>query len=197
MQPGGHPYDDQEQRITLPRYWDDPTFNNPLQPVVGVSWYEAAAYCSWLTAQGHTQGWLSATDTIRLPTSMEWERAARHTDQRRYPWGEAAPTPERTNYADSNLGRQSPVGCYPAGVAICGAWDMVGNTQGWMATPEEQPLMLEPAKDVTPEQTVLLVYNDFTDSEEHLCCGARNRNNPNSGVYDLGFRVMLSHALIV
>jgi formylglycine-generating enzyme required for sulfatase activity len=87
--PGGHQYDrvSNEENVTLPRYWDDIRFNNPAQPVVGVSWYEAAAYCRWLTAQGHTQGWLPAEQEIRLPTSLEWERAARHTDQRPYPWG--------------------------------------------------------------------------------------------------------------
>ncbi len=141
------------------------------------------------------QGWLVATDTIRLPTSLEWERAARHTNQRRYPWGDAAPTPVRTNYAESNLGRQGPVGCYPAGLAVCGALDMVGNTQEWMATPSDQPFMLAPMKDFTQEQGVLLAYNDFTDSEELLCCGARCRYVPFIRNVVQEFRVILSRAL--
>ncbi len=104
---------DEAERIILPRYWYDTRYNQPTQPVVGVTWYEAAAYCTWLTELGHIQGWLPNTDEIRLPTWLEWERAARHTDQRRYPWGSAAPDLERTNYSETGIGRPAPVGCFP------------------------------------------------------------------------------------
>ena len=55
-------------------------WNNPLAPVVGVSWFEAEAYCNWLAKE--------LGKPIRLPTEEEWERAARHTDGREFPWGE-------------------------------------------------------------------------------------------------------------
>jgi len=64
-----------------PFYWHDMKWNNPLSPVVGVSWFEAEAYCNWLTKE--------SGKPIRLPTEGEWERAARHTDGRAYPWGQA------------------------------------------------------------------------------------------------------------
>ena len=180
--------------VLLRRYWDDPDLNNPTQPVVGVSWYEAAAYCGWLTDQGHTQGWLPAADAIRLPTSLEWERAARHTDQRRYPWGDGAPDSERANYKETGIGAPSPVGCFPAGAAACGALDMVGNVMEWMATLDDTPQAFEPQKDFTPDQGVLLAYNDFTDEEERLCCGARFRCDPNLWYGRSGFRIVWSLA---
>ncbi|HEX9370548.1 MAG TPA: SUMF1/EgtB/PvdO family nonheme iron enzyme [Roseiflexaceae bacterium] len=192
LQPGGHPYDNQEQPITLPRDWNDPQYNSPAQPVVGVSWYEAAAYCAWLTAQGHKQGWLPATDAIRLPTSLEWERAARHTDKPRYPWGDAEPDVERANYDETRIGAPSPVGCFPAGAAGGGALDMAGNVMEWMATPSEARQALDPQKDFTPDERVLLSASAFWREKEHLCCGARYWVIPFDGYGGRGFRIVWS-----
>ena len=68
----------------LPLYWDNDTYRgggisgNERFPVIGVSWYEANAYCKWLSSK--------TGKNYRLPTEAEWEKAARGTDQRRYPW---------------------------------------------------------------------------------------------------------------
>jgi formylglycine-generating enzyme required for sulfatase activity len=80
--------DDEKRRLKArpvdqrarPAYWHDARWNNPLAPVVGVSWYEAEAYCNWLAAE--------TGQPVRLPTEQEWERAARGTDGRAYPWGD-------------------------------------------------------------------------------------------------------------
>lgn len=66
-----------------PPFWEDPRFSAPRQPVVGVSWDEASAYCGWLT--------IATGVPYRLPTEAEWEKAARGgLDDARYPWGDDA-----------------------------------------------------------------------------------------------------------
>jgi formylglycine-generating enzyme required for sulfatase activity len=178
--------------ITQPRLWEHSAYNNSAQPVVGVSWYEAAAYCRWLTAQGHAQGWLPEGQEIRLPTSLEWERAARHTDQRPYPWGTEEPTPERANYRETEIGRPSPVGCFPVGGAKCGAQDMAGNVLEWLATPSGQSEQEEPEKDFTVGDRVLLSGSAFWRGERELLCGSRFRFFPIDWFINLGFRVLQS-----
>ena len=69
-----------KEKRNEPFYWHDVKWNNPLAPVVGVCWFEAEAYCNWLSQKNHK--------TYRLPSEMEWERAAGGTDGRTYPWGE-------------------------------------------------------------------------------------------------------------
>ena len=191
--PGGtRSYSDEQAQITHPRFWTVARFNSPLQPVVGISWYEAVAYCRWLTALGQEQRWLPTEQVIRLPTWHEWERAARHTDQRRHPWGDEAPTPERANYAETGLNAPSPIGCFPAGAALCGAQDLLGNVMEWTASPYQQIHAWK--KDFTNAEGVVLNWNDFTDEKERLCCGARIGGDPNYWNGDLGFRVLQSLA---
>lgn len=110
-----------------PKFWDDSKWNNPIFPVVGVSWYEAEAYCNWLNKQPLPvqipYGYMA-----RLPNGHEWERAMRGTDGSEYPWGENF-NPAFANTYESNLGRTTAVCTYPQGVSPTGTWDMKGNVR--------------------------------------------------------------------
>ncbi len=176
-----------------PRYWRNSQYNSPTQPVVGISWYEAVAYSHWLTAQGHAAGWLPTEDELRLPTSLEWEHAARGSDnRRRYPWGDDAPTPEHANYQATGIGRPAPVGCFPSGAAaVCGAADLAGNVLEWMATPYDQPTQIAAKKDFTPNEWVVLSNSYYgTNIQAQLCCGSRSGYDPNDGGGSRSFRVI-------
>lgn len=116
-----------------PHYWNDVDYSLPNQPV-RVTWYEAVAYCRWLTAQWHKLDILAKSMMIRLPTEAEWEKAARGTDGRIYPWGNEPPIPERANYEATGLGTTSPVGCLPQGATPYGCLDMAGNYWEWCTT---------------------------------------------------------------
>jgi formylglycine-generating enzyme required for sulfatase activity len=98
-----------------PTDWDVQLLH-PNRPVVGVNWYEAAAYCCW--AGG------------RLPTEAEWQRAARGLSGRRHAWGGAPPDSSHGNFGGT-VGHATPVGLYPAGATPEGIHDMSGNVWEW------------------------------------------------------------------
>lgn len=178
--------------LLLPRRWNDNNFNQRSQPVISVSWHEAFAYCSWLTTEGHSNGWLPRNTVIRLPTWREWQRAARHTDGRSYPWGDEQPDPERSNYKATNIGNTTPVGCFPAGRSVCGAFDLAGNVWEWTSTPWTQPYQANPLEEADNNIWPIVVGGSFPSSAEHLYCGARFKFSPYNGSGYRGFRIVLS-----
>ncbi|SRR5260221_5378160 len=109
--------------IERPRFWGDAEWTSylvPNHPVIGVSYFEAEAYAAWIGA--------------RLPTEGEWEKAARGTDGRRYPWG--------AEWRDDACGMRGvgprctvPVGVFPKGESPYGAADLVGSVWQWCIDP--------------------------------------------------------------
>lgn len=120
-----HPVTNAQYRVYVtetsaaePAGWSDPRFARPEQPVVGVSWDEAIAYCGWAGGV--------------LPSEAQWERAARGDDGRRHPWGDASPDEERACFAeDWNSGTTAPIGTHPAGRGPYGHEDLAGNVWEW------------------------------------------------------------------
>ncbi|HWF13139.1 MAG TPA: SUMF1/EgtB/PvdO family nonheme iron enzyme [Candidatus Acidoferrales bacterium] len=106
-----------------PSLWSDPDFNNPEQPVVAVSWFEADAYCQWLSG---------LTDKkFRLPTEAEWERAARGgVEAEVFPWGDCSPE-NLPNYANRWKSGPEPVGLYAPNAY--GLFNMGDNVHEWCA----------------------------------------------------------------
>jgi formylglycine-generating enzyme required for sulfatase activity len=117
--------------------WGEP-FNLPNHPVVGVSWYESVAYCRWLTEVLRDCGELAEGWLIRLPTEAEWEKAARGTDGRTYPWGEGFDV-EKANGKETEVESTNAVGIFPDGVSPYGCHDMAGNVWEWCATQSGKP----------------------------------------------------------
>lgn len=147
-----------------PEFWDDARFNNPAQPVVGVTWFEARAYCNWLTAnvaedlrgvssptvrkglvsasKALAHAW--ATDTgadagemiFRLPTEAEFEAAARGKKGRQFPYGKAFDS-TRCNTFESHIRRTTPVGVFDNATPE-GAFDLSGNAYTWTTSIYDQ-----------------------------------------------------------
>ena len=120
----------EQEQISEPD-WAGGAFDLVNHPVVRVSWYEATAFCKWLTLRLREQGELSKEQTIRLPTEAEWEKAARGEDGRTYPWGNDEISPEVANYSDTGLGVTSTVGCFPRGKSPYHCEEMAGNVWEW------------------------------------------------------------------
>ena len=118
-----------ETKRSAPHHWTNGAIPSGKEqhPVVYVSWQDAMGFCRWL--QGKK---LAGNLQMRLPTEAEWEKAARGTDGRIFPWGNQSPDPRLCNSYESNIRDTTPVGKYSLkGDSPYGCADMAGNVWEW------------------------------------------------------------------
>ncbi|MGD2087156.1 MAG: formylglycine-generating enzyme family protein [Candidatus Aminicenantes bacterium] len=168
-----------------PGSWNDGNFNGPEQPVVGVSWYDAAAYCNWLSEKTKKK--------YRLPTEAEWEKAARGTDGRFFPWGNEEPGLNKANFAGQLHGTVS-VKKNIQGISAFGLMNMAGNVSEWCADwYDENYYQLtndrNPGGPATGKRRVVR-GGSWQDNIFFMRTTARNSYPPDTKKESLGFRVV-------
>lgn len=169
-----------------PLYWKDKNLNAPGQPVVGVTWDDATAFCQWLSKFTGVEH--------RLPTEAQWEVAARGglTGQP-YPWGEADPDAGgvyRANYrpndfADDRFAVSAPVGSFPPNGY--GLYDMAGNVSEWC---RDRYVPLRSGGPFKPGVLRLLKGGSWTSRARDLRAAARQSAPPGYADGYIGFRVV-------
>jgi serine/threonine-protein kinase len=199
-----------QHRVTLPEYWIGKTSVTVAQfaafvratgysadaralrsgkdnhPVNYVSWFDAQAFCKWASEM--------LKRTVRLPSEAEWEKAARGTDGRTYPWGEAAPDKSRAN-CNNNVGDTTPVGQYsPQGDSPYGCVDMAGNVWQWTnSLYKPYPYNANDGRENSSDTGGRVVRGgSFYYNVDFLPCAFRNDRDPSFRLIDDGFRLLAS-----
>jgi formylglycine-generating enzyme required for sulfatase activity len=153
--------------------------------VVNVAWHDAIAYCRWLSGK--------TGKTYRLSTEAEWEKAARGTDGREYPWGDKF-DPSKCNTREGGVGTTTPVGTYPDGASPYGALDMAGNVWEWcQSLYKPYPYRLKDGcEDTEADGGRVFRGGSWYFGAGHARCACRDWLDPVDFPGSLGFRVVLS-----
>lgn len=161
------------------------TYNKePNCPRVDVSWFEARAYCNWMT---HRIG-----ELIGLPLEVEWEYAARGPNRYLYPWGDEF-IPDNANVMIDlklSLNHVSPVGIYPQIKSYCGAEDMIGNVWEWCNDVFECDRSIPREEDLYRLSTRILKGGSWFYRPEFSYCNYKFYAFPSYRNKDVGFRVI-------
>lgn len=201
----------QETNRTLPLHWIN---GRPLPqrlncPVVYVNWYDALAYCRWLSRRignleltEEQRDWWESTDKlILLPTEAEWESACRGNAGSAYAWGNDY-DPGKANTNEENLGESVAVGLFPKGASCYTAMDLGGNIREWTTTrywdenkkKYNMPYVISDGReDLSRDDNVTRVLKGGAYNLDHFCsmCNYRTKNFPVDRHPYIGFRIVV------
>lgn len=158
-------------------------------PVVDVSWYEAQAFCRWLSLH---QEYTPAGYRYVLPSEAEWEFAARGLARRSFPWGNEPPDAARANFGGLYQGTTA-VGCFPQGATPEGVYDLAGNAWEWTrSVAADYPYEMSAERE-NPQQpadhSFIVRGGGWTNLAPDLHASFRHRCTPDTHYSGLGFRV--------
>jgi formylglycine-generating enzyme required for sulfatase activity len=182
-----------EGGVPEPAFWRNRRFSGKDQPVVGISWHDAVAFCKWLS---QTSG-----QVIELPTEAQWERSVRGTDGRRYPWGVEPPSTTRACFGqDRGTGQAAPVGEHPLGRGLFGHSDLAGNVWEWCRdvwnaraySQTNARAMVDPVNQDRAAQAYVRRGGSWSSHVGELRAAARHGFAARAWDDDLGFRVCCS-----
>ena len=174
-----------------PCHWRDRRFSGLEQPVVGVCWDDAQAFCQWLAD--------ATGQRVTLPSEAQWEFSARGSDGREFPWGSEPPDSSRACYnLRFETGQPVPVGSYPAGKGPFGTLDQAGNVREWCLDVWSEKVYsqraltgcdaVSPVVDGEGDQRVLRGGGWF-DPPEYLRAAYRSWYRAKDRYGDFGFRI--------
>jgi formylglycine-generating enzyme required for sulfatase activity len=177
-----------ETKHPSPKNWNGTEYPEDQgdHPVVYINWYDALAYCEWLTEK--------TGKSYRLPSEAEWEKAARGERGFIYPWGDQF-DPDKCNTIEAGPGRTTPVGQYsPNGDSPYGCTDMAGNVWEWTRSIlEKYPYQADDGReDLGGIGRRVLRGGAFYNSLDLARCAYRNSHKTSYWNDNLGFRVVVS-----